>query len=113
VCGQAAAGGWASGRRRAGGRWGQAAIWDCVGRILEWGEGCGRIYQEDIPALAQAREGLVSTRRRKEPQPLKMEGVALQFWKLLEDGRCCTLRVKGVELGIKLREIRKFPLEIK
>jgi hypothetical protein len=42
-----------------------------------------------------------------------MEGVALQFWKLLEDGRCCTLRVKGVELGIKLREIRKFPLEIK
>jgi hypothetical protein len=41
-----------------------------------------------------------------------MEGVALQFWKVLEDGRCCTPRLEGAELGIKLREIMKFPLAL-
>jgi hypothetical protein len=36
-----------------------------------------------------------------------MEGAAIQVWKVLEDGRCCTPRLEGAELGIKLREIRK------
>jgi hypothetical protein len=59
------------------------------------GECCGRIYWEDVPTPTQAREGPTNIRRRKERQPLKMEGVALQVWKVLEDGRCYTPRLEG------------------
>jgi hypothetical protein len=61
-------------------------------KIVDYTNGlcCGRIYREDIPVLAQAREGPTGARRRKEQQPLKMESVALQFWKVLHPkvGRC-------------------------
>jgi hypothetical protein len=36
-----------------------------------------------------------------------MEGAALQVWKVLEDGKCCTPILEGAELGIKFREISK------
>jgi hypothetical protein len=60
-----------------------------------------------VPAPAQAWEGPDGAKRRKGRQHLKMEGVALQVWKVLEDGRCCTPRLEGADLGIKLREISK------
>jgi hypothetical protein len=49
------------------------------------------IYQKDVLALAQAKEGLAGV-RRKGQQPLKMASVALQICKVLQDGKCCTPR---------------------
>jgi hypothetical protein len=65
------------------------------------GECCGHIYWEDVPSPAQTKEGPADVRRRKERQPLKMEGVALHIWKVLEDGRCYTPRLERVELVIE------------
>jgi hypothetical protein len=68
-----------------------------AGLLLLWTHLSGKTYQG----------GPSHARRSKERQPLKMEGAAIQVWKVLEDGRCCTPRLEGAELGIKLREIRK------
>jgi hypothetical protein len=75
---------------------GQAATWEKVLEFkdaypsfqledelfLNWGGGgcCGRISRKDVSAPAQAREGSAGAKRRKEQQPLKMEGAAPQVW---------------------------------
>jgi hypothetical protein len=72
-----------------------------AGLLLLWTHLSGRRTN-----VGPSQGGPRHARRRKERQPLKMEGAAIQVWKALEDGRCCTPRLEGAELGIKFREIR-------